>query len=138
MFYVRDLEILTTHTADNPLEHKIKCWSGVIHHVGIMARPGSSGTLRIAFFSGGHQIYPVDHDRQFVPSQYPLRFKDFLKMQQGENEITIKLWNVGATYSHVVTIEIGVLPEEEVSTAKALFMLSETLQYLGDKIRTYF
>lgn len=138
MFYAEKLRVETTHLTNAPLEERIKCWAGVIHHVGIIARPGTDAKIRVAFFRGGHRIYPAGNTEYFVPSEHPLRFKDFLILSPGENEIVVKLWNVDAKYYHEIIIELGILPEDEISVSKALIMLSETLQYLGDKIRTYF
>lgn len=126
MFFTKDLTVETTHTESSPLEGRIKVPTGVISQIGVFARPGCAGTARVQFFIGGHQIYPMTYGTYIIPTEYPLRFLDELKIRKSENVIVIKAWSVNAVYSHRIIVEINILRNIE-NLSRRIDMLKKAI-----------
>lgn len=138
MFNVEDILVGVANTADNPKITNILLNPGIIHRVDIMFPSGCAGTIKTAIYLGGHQLYPTNPKGVFSSDRETISFKDYQPIFRGLTELTIKSWNVGASYPHNITVRIGVLPEEQISVARALFQLAEQIEQLQEKIRTYF
>lgn len=115
MIYTGSIDVSADTSENSPEETSFKVTAGVIHHVGIEIPPGHAGLTGIAFYIGGHQIYPSTQGQWFRGDNRNMVFKEWLTIRGVDNKITVKAFNTDETFSHIFNYEFGVLKDWQLT-----------------------
>ena len=112
MFYDYALTIPANTAKGAPSEQEISLTHGVIHRVEIEFPAGCAGLAHLAIFLREFQLYPTNPDREFASDGYTIAFNDYFELFEPPHNLVIRGYNTDDTYSHTITVRIGVLPKD--------------------------
>lgn len=139
MFYAKDVTVATGNTINNPTIEWIRVYRGVIHRASVLFPAGTAGTIHVKVFHGNHQIYPTNLEADFNSDDEAIEFNDHYDLFPGNNLIKVVAWaDAGNTYSHTVTLRLGILTEEEITLRDTLTKLTNAIEFLSYKFRSLF
>ena len=96
----------------SPLRTVLKVSKGLVYKVEVESPVGPQGLLQTRIMDGGHQLWPSSVDEYFHPDGLCISFDDtFLKLAE-PFQFDILTWNIDDTYSHEVTVRIGMVSQE--------------------------
>ena len=114
MLFEEHITVETTHVATAPKEATIKIAHGVITWISILFPTGCHNLVHCTLYHHEHQIAPSTLGMSIVGDTKPIEWVEFYESKQPAYEIKAKLWGVGCSYPHLVTIRIAVLPRKAV------------------------
>jgi len=107
-----------TTPANTPEDSKqktdIKLTSGIIHQLDIVFPAGCAGLMHIAVNNGLHQLWPTNSQEYFHTDGEAISFKEFYKLKEDQNMLTVYSYNIDDTYDHTVIFRLGVLKQSEI------------------------
>ena len=96
----------------HPLRTVLKVSKGLVYKIEVDFPPGPQSLLKVRIFDGGHQMWPSSPDECFKTDNYCISFDDtFLKLAE-PFQFDILTWNEDDTYSHNVTVRIGMVSQD--------------------------
>jgi len=114
----------------NCVETELKLTAGTIKSVQLIHPEGCHGLAYAAIFLGGHQLYPHNPDEAYHGNDVPSTFEDNFDLT-APAILTLKTWNLDATYQHTVYVRITVLRDKiDVATQALIDALSVIKQLL--------
>lgn len=127
MLFTADITVETTNTEASKKEQVIKVAHGIITWVSILMPPGCHGLVNCTLFHHEHQIAPSTENMAMIGDGMPIEWNEYYECYQPPYELKAKLWGVGCSYDHTITVRIAVLPRKAVAptsvadAVKALF-----------------
>jgi hypothetical protein len=112
VFYDYALTIPANTTAASPSELEISLTHGVIHRVEIEFPAGCAGLAHLAVFLREFQLFPTNPGREFASDDHVIAFDDYFEMFEPPHNLLLRGYNTDDTYSHTITVRIGVLPKD--------------------------
>ena len=114
MLFTKSFTIKTTHTASNPLIETFSLSHGIITFVSVFMPPGCHGLVYCQLKHWAKAIFPSVEDMFLMTDSHPLEWNEYYEMYQEPYELQFIGWSYLATYDHVVTVRIAVLPRKAV------------------------
>jgi hypothetical protein len=118
MIYDFPITVAITNTEGAPEVSEIKLTHGVIHRLEVEFPAGQVGLIHVAVDHMGHQVWPSNPGGSFASDDHVVAFDDYYPLLSAPYKLKIRAWTDGTTYSHVVKVRLGLLPE---SLAKKRF-----------------
>lgn len=112
MFYDFALTIPANTTEASPLEEVVKVTHGVLHRVEIAFPAGCAGLAHLVILHWGFQLYPTNPGGSFASDDYTIPIDDYFELFFAPYTLKLRGYNEDDTYSHTITVRIGVLPED--------------------------
>jgi len=106
---------------------------GLIYQVEIYFPPGSAGLLHVVVMDGGYQAWPSTPGETFQGENILLSFPDTYLKEAAPFNFTIITYNMDDTYSHAVTIRLGMVSQE---IFQARFLPTYTYKYFMEMLET--
>lgn len=119
----------------SPLVTKLKMTKGLIYKVRINFPPGSCGLLGVAIKEKDTFVYPSTDEEYFYGDNVDINFDDTKLMSDPDYSLDIYTYNLDTMYYHKVTINIGLLNNDDLlirylpkdSSAELLSYLKENV-----------
>jgi hypothetical protein len=132
MFYNFAITVPAGTTASKPVMQTLKLTKGVIHRVEIGFPAGCRGYVYLVLNTNGHQLYPTDPEGAFNAEGYTIPINDYFPLDADPYSLKAIAWSPDAIYDHIITVRIGILPEEILSPLTGLgTMLNQFLKFMG-------
>jgi hypothetical protein len=111
MFYSFDLLIPARTTIDHPVSLACVVSSGVVERVMVIFPTGCATLAHVRVFRSAHQLWPSNLDGSFASDGEFLDFDEDYPVLDSPFEFTMRGWNDDDTYSHTVTLRLGVVQQ---------------------------
>ena len=128
MLYEFKLTIPSNTPKSSPLRERVELTRGVIHKVELEFPPGCLGLVHVIIRHFEHQIFPTNRDGDFASDNHVISFPEYYELAYPPYVLTLEGWNEDDTYSHTVTVRIGVLPDWVVQPERGLLNLLRKFQ----------
>lgn len=116
-------------TSANPTITELPCAAGVIHRIRIRFPPGSRALLNIALFQGSTPIAPSNVGMTFQGDSEIIEFDEFYEFVEKPYAINVVGWNTDTVLSHLVIIQVGVLPKWALLPIAVTEGIMSTIKY---------
>ena len=133
MLFTFDINVLTTNTEANKVEQPLLLAHGIITFVSVLFPPGCHGLVHCAIFHHEHQIFPSREDEDLVGDGFPIEWGEYYEMYQPPHDLKARLWEVGCSYDHTVTIRIAVLPRRAIIALAVVDAIKSVFGMLSPK-----
>lgn len=110
MIFTKEVVVTTAKTKADPEVATLKIAHGIITWVSVLFPTGCNQTVHGIILHHGHQIFPSTEGMTLTGDTFPIQWDEYYESYQPPYELKIKLWSVGASYDHKVTIRVAVLP----------------------------
>jgi hypothetical protein len=107
VFYSFDLTIPANTPAAYPVSLLCAVSSGVVERVMVVFPTGCATLAHVRVFRGAHQLWPSNLDGSFASDGEFLDFDEDYPVLDAPFELTFTGWNDDDTYSHTVTLRLG-------------------------------
>ena len=114
MFYSYAITVPAGTLESAPIVTVLKLTAGIIHQVDVEFRSGTDFRVGVRINQGLHQVYPTNPDGDLRAEGRPIIFPDYLKLDTGEDELTVYAYAPTSIYDHVVYVKLGILAEDEL------------------------
>jgi len=112
MIYEYDLAIPANTLATAPVSQEMPLARGIIHKIELSYPAGCNNMVLVALKRGLHQVSPLNTQGQHKSNFHTISFATWYEMLDLPYQLEAYGWSPGTTYSHTVTIRIGILPKE--------------------------
>jgi len=109
MFYSFDLTIPANTPAGSPVSQVCVVSSGVVNRVMFVFPTGCATLAHVRVYRAGHQLWPSNLDGSFASDGEFLDFDEDYPVSDLPWEFTFVGWNDDDTYSHTVTLRLGIV-----------------------------
>lgn len=106
---------------------------GVITWVSVLFPPGCHGMVKCQIFHREHQIFPSRDVMSLSGDGTPIEWNEYYELYQPPYDLLARLWGVGCTYDHTVSIRIAVLPRKAIIAAAIVDALKGAFGMLSPK-----
>ena len=114
MFYDFAITIPAGTAEASPVEQELDLTHGIIHRVEVQFPVGCMELAHLRLFHRRHQVWPTNIDGSFASDGYIIAFDEHYDFFEPPFDLTAIGWNDDETYQHVITVRIGILPQEIV------------------------
>ena len=87
---------------------------GIITWVSILFPPGCHGMVKCQIYHREHQIFPSRDVMSLSGDGIPTEWNEYYEMYEPPHDLLARLWGVGCTYDHTVSIRIAILPRKAI------------------------
>jgi len=115
MFYDFAITVPAGTTEAAPVEQVMKLTYGVIHRVEVQFPIGTQALAHCKIYHEEHQLLPTNPDGDFASDGYTIPIDEHYELFTEPYSLKAKCWNDDDTYAHVITIRVGILPQEVLS-----------------------
>jgi len=111
MIYSYDISVPqeTSHITKQRTDVTLK--KGVIHAVEIQFPIGCAGLTHVQIFDNLSQLWPSNEGESFASDGFVISFKESYAVNDAPYNLIIYTWNTSVTYSHLVSVRLGMLPK---------------------------
>jgi hypothetical protein len=134
MIYTGSLDVAANTTAASPQEETFKMSAGVIHDIKIEIPSGHAGLTGLAFYIGGHRLYPSSEGMWFSGDNRVIEFREWYKLNRVVNYVKVRGYNTDTQYSHKFFYEFGVLEDWQITPWLSVKDLIKWIKILLGKI----
>jgi len=120
MFYDFAITIPANTAKEAPVSQELKLTAGIVHYVEIEFPSGCAGLAHVQIRQPEATYLPTNPDGSFASDGYVIPIKEHLELGPGENSLKAVCWNLDDTYSHTITIRVGVLLREQLEPVSVL------------------
>lgn len=127
MIYEYDLVVPANTLAATPVSVDMKLSHGIVHKLEVSFPPGCNNAVKVVINRALHQVWPTNPDGQVKANGYTVSFPVWYELEEAPYVLTAWAWSPGTTYSHTVTIRMGIQrrevlhpPREEVGIIRKL------------------
>lgn len=110
MFFSFNVSVTAGTTEATLEETTLEISAGIIHQIDLVFPTNSNREIYLRLFAGAYQLIPVNITGTVRANNTIISTREFYKIDDWNNTLTLKAWNVHATDDFVVGINIGVLP----------------------------
>lgn len=130
MFYSHSLTIPANTSADTPEEYDLQVTHGLLHRIEVEFPRGCAGLVHLVIEHWESQLYPSNPDGDFSTDGYTIAFDDYFELYHSPYLLRLVGWNEDDTYSHTVTVRVGILPPAAMAKAEESWSLLRKLAKL--------
>lgn len=112
MFYTFGLTVPANIAESSPVEQELKLAPGVLHWVDFFFPWGCAGLAKAALYRFEQQLYPTNPGEWFAANDDSIEFPTYFPLDEWPYVLRLEAWNEDDTYSHTITVRLGVLPYE--------------------------
>jgi hypothetical protein len=127
MFYAWDIEIPAATPEDDPVLQKLKISQGVIVKVQIKFPSGCHGLAKVRIKRWNFQIWPLSAGEWVTGDDETIDVPEYYDFSKGPYELTFVGCSPNATFNHLITVRVVVLPKVVASFAPLADMLGTLL-----------
>jgi len=114
VLFSKSFTVLTTHTESAPLTAILPIAHGIINRVSVWFPPGCHGLVYCKLKHHEHTIFPSTEDMYLTGSGFPVEWDEYYESYQPPYELKFVGWSYGTVYSHVITVNVVILPRKAV------------------------
>lgn len=112
MIYEFDIVVPANTSASNPVVQEMRLSRGIIHKLEVQFPYGCRFMVKIAIRRGLHQVWPTNPDGSIKAEGFTVSFPVFYPLEKAPYKLQALAWAPGTTYSHTVTVRLGIEPRE--------------------------
>ena len=110
MFYSHALTIPANTTKGSPTEYDLKVTAGLLHRVEVEFPTYCAGLAHLVIIRWGSQLFPTNPQGDFASDGRAIAFDDYYMLEAAPYLLRLRGWNDDDTFSHTVTVRVGILP----------------------------
>ena len=138
MHYAYEFTVEPAHVVSSPLVESIKLAAGTLTRVQIFFPEGCSRMVRCYLKDVSQQIAPTNPDGYYALDGNVADASLYHSLDYNVNQLYFVGWNIGAKYSHIITVLIDVKGVDEPDTNGIMILMKETIDRLIDLMRSVF
>lgn len=132
MFYDFAITVPADTKEATPFSQELKLTAGVIQKVSLLFPPGPHGMVKVRIMDDGHQFLPTNPDGYFATDDEAVNIDEWYPLDAEPFSLRAVGYSPGTTYSHTISIRIGVLRPEEVEAQSGIMSaLRKFLKMVG-------
>lgn len=108
MIFEYDLVVPANTLELAPVSEELMLSHGIIHKLELAFPPGCHNAVKVILRRGLHQAFPLNPDGQFKGNAITLSYSTWYELEEAPYSLDVYAWSPGATYSHTITIRLGV------------------------------
>ena len=112
MIYEYNLTIPANTLAASPASLTLPLAPGIIHKFEVEFPAGCNKAVLVTLRRGLHQVFPTNPDGQLAANAYTISYPEYYSVEDKPHQLEAYGWSPDTTYSHTITIRIGVLPRD--------------------------
>ncbi len=112
MIYMSAVTTPANTQSSSPLLTRLSVTKGLIYKFQFYMPSGALGYHHLQVFDGSLQLWPSTTGESFVGDDLNVFFDDLYSKQVEPYELQIRTWNLDDTYTHTVSVYIGLVSEE--------------------------
>ena len=127
MIYEYDLVVAADTKEASPASVEMELSHGIVHKLEVSFPGGCKNTVKVVINRALHQVWPTNPDGQIKANGFTVSFPVWYELEEAPYLLTAWAWAPGTTYSHTVTIRLGIqrrehlqLPREEMGIIRRL------------------
>jgi len=120
MSYAWDINVPAGTSESSPVTQILKLHKGVITKIEIKFPPGVHGTVKVRIFRWEAPLVPLNRDGWITGDGETVRYNLYYDLNQEPYWLKFLAVSPNATYDHMITVRIEVLPKEIALTAVLL------------------
>lgn len=93
---------------------RLKLTEGILQQIDIVFPVGCATLAYIAFYEGGHQVFPTNPDESFHSDDDRISFKEALRIEREPYEFVARTYNLDTIYSHTIIVRLGILRRDDI------------------------
>ena len=109
MVYEFDIDVLVANTINNPKVKDLKLTAGIVHRYEIFFPPGCANLVHVGINRGLHQVWPTNPEGRHKGEGVTLSYREHYDLVHGPHILTVRAYNVDATYDHKITVRFAIL-----------------------------
>lgn len=114
MLYRYSMVVPADTPSNNPFSREIKLEPGIIHYVNVKFPPGCHQLVYFAIFQGANKQFPTNPSEWLRGDGEEIIFREHAVNKRGFHWY-LKGYSPGTLFEHLITVRIGILPEEDVT-----------------------
>lgn len=130
MIYEYDLVVPANTLLTSPASVKLVLCHGIIHKLEVSFPPGCHNTVKVVIQRALHQVWPTNPDGQLKSNAYTISYPEWYPLEEAPYELTAYGWSPGTSYSHTISIRIGIERREVLEPGR------EAITFLG-RLKTF-
>ena len=131
MIFAWDITIPANTSVTKPKTEILKLSKGVITKVEIKFARGCHGMVRVRLLHQEAQLVPLSRGEWVTGDNEAVSFPEYFELWTTPYQLKFVGCSPGTTYSHVITVRIGVLPRQVASMIPVIELLTRLLQRMG-------
>jgi len=134
MFYSHALTIPAQTTKDDPEDYDLQVTAGLLHRVEVEFPSGCAGLAHLVIIRWGSQLFPTNPQGNFASDGRAIAFDDYYMLEAAPYLLRLRGWNDDDSYSHTVTVRVGILPMAALAgQVEQLSILKKLARLVGIK-----
>jgi len=110
MFFSYNIDLTPLGSENSPVETELELSAGVIHQVDIIFPVNANRECYVKILHGAYQLVPANRSDAIRANNTVISTREFYELIPGGNTLIVKAWNVHATDTFMISVNIGVLP----------------------------
>lgn len=119
---------------DEPLEDWLSLPKGIVTSVQVKFPRGCHGMVKLRLFKEALQIVPLSEDEWVTGDGETVPTETYAELLDYPYKLKYQVCSPDTEYDHVITVRIGVEPEESASVAKLTRLMLMLLDELGIEV----
>jgi len=136
MFYSFNVDVPPDTDEDSAEDTPLEVSAGIIHQVDLVFPTNANREIYLRIFAGSYQFIPVNPRGAVRANNTIISTREFLTLHDWNNTLTLRAWNVHATETFTVGINIGILPKRILQPFSFEELLRVALAAEGEEIET--
>ena len=112
MIYEYDLVVPLNTLEASPASVEMKLCHGIVHKLEVTFPPGCHNAVKVVVRRALHQVWPTNPDGQLKANGYTISYPVWYELEEAPYILTAWAWSPGTTYSHTITIRLGIQRRE--------------------------
>ena len=112
MIYEYDLTVAAASTPAAPSTARLSLSHGIIHRLEVSYPPGCHNLVSVVLRRGVHQVWPTNPGGALRADAYTIALPVWEPLEEAPYELQVDGWAPLATYDHIITVRLGILPRE--------------------------
>lgn len=130
MHYSYEIDVLTSHTVDDPLIYHIKLASGKLKELQTVFEVGDGYSSCVTLWDRGKQLLPTNPDGFFTGDGLSLYSPIHYDLDSEDNDLYVVAWNRGGVYDHAVNLMLAVQGVDEPDVNSLMSLMVQTIDRL--------
>lgn len=131
MLYIWHLTVTAGTAQTSPAEQKVKSRTGVITKIDVKFPRGCHGLVFATVSHRLTQLMPFNAKGGAAGDDETVSGVYFWELKRGQTELTLSAWSPDATYDHVITFRVNVLPKRVATMIPVIDLLTRLLRRMG-------
>jgi len=127
MIYTKAITVPANTPENNRQRNYLKVSAGVLHEIEFHFPPGCENLVKTQLFLGGHPLFPSTEGQYIAGDTFPIRFKDYVKLNAGANILSFLTFNEDEFYPHTIRIRISILRDKDLAKLSSLAALGAAI-----------